>query len=178
MSYDNVLQFDESPLYTHVSFESHVITQCDPPIVKSCNVEHYFHESSPIPICESHVFMPLEHDFSMPCMFAPLCCETLDEVPCVPHINESPMFVHSNPLYEPSDQETNVYISNVTPRPNEPPVTTHGICRLTPQTNTSLSHALWPHSCAPGKTSQEITHPKIDPHQARLTVEFLANVLS
>ena len=66
----------------------------------------------------------------------------------------------------------------VTPRPNEPPVTTHGICRLTPQTNTSLSHALWPHSCAPGKTSQEITHPKIDPHQARLTVEFLANVLS
>ena len=142
MSYDNVLYFDESPLHTHVACESHVITQCDPPIVEYCDVEHCFHESSPIPICESHVFMPLEHDFSMPCMFAPLCCETLDEVPCVPHINESPMFVHSNPLYEPSDQETNVYINNVTPRPNEPPVTIHGDCRLAPQTNTSLFSAL------------------------------------
>ena len=65
----------------------------------------------------------------------------------------------------------------VTPRPLGPPVTTHGDCRLAPQTNTSLSSALWPHSCAPRKTSQEVTHPKIAPHQARLTVEFLANGL-
>ena len=65
----------------------------------------------------------------------------------------------------------------VTPRPNGPPVTTHEDCRLAPQTNTSLSSALWPHSCAPRKTSQEVTHPKIAPHQARLTVEFLANEL-
>ena len=65
----------------------------------------------------------------------------------------------------------------VTPRPNGPPVTTHADCRLAPQTNTSLSSAHWPHSCAPGKTSQEVTHPKIAPNQARLTVEFLANEL-
>ena len=65
----------------------------------------------------------------------------------------------------------------VTPRPNGLPVTTHGDYRLAPQTNTSLSSALWPHSCAPKKTSQEVTHPKIAPYQARLTVEFLANGL-
>ena len=38
-----------------------------------------------------------------------------------------------------------------------------------------LSNALWPHSCAPRKTSKKVTHPKITPHKARLTVEFLAN---
>ena len=68
----------------------------------------------------------------------------------------------------------NIY---VTPRPLGPLVTTHGDWRLAPQTNASLSSAIWPHSCAPEKTSQEITHPKITPHQAYLTVEFLANWL-
>ena len=55
------------------------------------------------------------------------------------------------------------------------PMTTHGDCRLGPQTNTSLFKALGPYSCALWKTSQEVTHFKIAPHQARLTVEFLAN---
>src|SRR5690348_16423185 len=41
----------------------------------------------------------------------------------------------------------------VTPRPLRPLVTTHRDCRLAPQTNTSPSSALWPHSCAPEKTS-------------------------
>ena len=65
----------------------------------------------------------------------------------------------------------------VPPRPNEPPVTTHRDCILAPQINTSLSSTLWPHSCARRKTSQEAAHLKIDPHQARLTVEFLVNGL-
>ena len=65
----------------------------------------------------------------------------------------------------------------VTPRPLGPPVTTHGDCRLASQTNTSLFSVLWPHSCAPEKTSQEVTHLKIVPHQARLIVNFLANGL-
>ena len=65
----------------------------------------------------------------------------------------------------------------VTPRPLGLPVTTHGDCRMALQTNISFFGALWPHSCAPGKTSQEVTRPKITPHQARLTVEFLANRL-
>ena len=111
MSYDDLLYFDESPLHTRVACESHVITPYDPPIVKSYNVKHFFHESSPIPICESHVFMPLEYDFSIPRMFAPLCCETLNKVLYVSHIIESPMFVHYNPLYEPRDLETNAYLS-------------------------------------------------------------------
>ena len=68
-------------------------------------------------------------------------------------------------------------VHTVTPRPNEPPMTTHGDYRLASQINTSLSSALWPHSYAPGKTSYEVAHPKIVPHQARLTVEFLANWL-
>ena len=62
----------------------------------------------------------------------------------------------------------------VTPRPNGTPVTSHGDCKLAPQTNISLSNALWPYSCVPRKTSQEVTHPKITPHQTRLTMEFLA----
>ena len=65
----------------------------------------------------------------------------------------------------------------VTPRPLTPLMTTHRDSRLALQINTSLSSALWPHSCALGNTSQEITHPKIAPHQAHLTVEFLANGL-
>ena len=65
----------------------------------------------------------------------------------------------------------------VTPGPLGQLVTTHGDCRLAPKTNTSLSSALWPHSYAPGNTSQEVTHTKIAPHQARLTVKFLANGL-
>ena len=65
--------------------------------------------------------------------------------------------------------------STVTSRPNRPFVTTHRDCRLAPQTNTSLSSALRLHSCAPRKTSQEVTHSKIALHRARLTMEFLAN---
>ena len=68
-------------------------------------------------------------------------------------------------------------INNVTLRPLGPLVTTHGDCRLALQTNTNLSSALWPRSCAPQKTSQEITHPNIAPHQTPLIVEFLANGL-
>lgn len=45
--------------------------------------------------------------------------------------------------------------------PTEPTVTTHGDCKLAPQTNTSPFTAVWPHSCKPEKTYQEITHPKI-----------------
>ena len=63
----------------------------------------------------------------------------------------------------------------VAPQPLEPPVTIHEDCKLALQTNTSPSSALLPNSCAPRKTSQEVTHPKIAPHQARLTMEFLAN---
>jgi hypothetical protein len=44
-------------------------------------------------------------------------------------------------------------IPSVIPRPNGPLVTTHRDCRLAPQANTSLCSALWPHSCAPKKTS-------------------------
>ena len=64
-----------------------------------------------------------------------------------------------------------------TPRPLGPLVTTLGDCRLAPKTNTSLSSALWPHSCALGKTFQEVTHLKVAPYQARLIVEFLVNGL-
>jgi hypothetical protein len=38
-----------------------------------------------------------------------------------------------------------------------------------PQTNTSLLCALYPHSCALEKTSRPVTHPKITLGQARLT---------
>ncbi|AES71079.1 hypothetical protein MTR_3g069850 [Medicago truncatula] len=48
-------------------------------------------------------------------------------------------------------------------------------CRLTPQTNTSLFGVFCPHSHACRKTSRQVTHPKIAPSQARLTVEFLWN---
>ena len=65
----------------------------------------------------------------------------------------------------------------VTPLPNGPLMPTHRDCRLAPQTNTSLSSSLWRHSCTPKKTFQEVTHPKIAPHQARLIVEFLENGL-
>ena len=37
----------------------------------------------------------------------------------------------------------------VIPWPLRPLVSTHGDCRQAPQTNTSLSSAFWPHSCAP-----------------------------
>ena len=69
------------------------------------------------------------------------------------------------------------FLCNTKLRPLEPSVTTHEDCKLASQTNTSLSNALWPHSCALEKTYQEVTHPKIASHQARLTVEFLANRL-
>ena len=65
----------------------------------------------------------------------------------------------------------------VTPRALGLQVTTYGDCRLAPKTNTSLSSALWPHSCALGKTFQEVTHLKVAPYQARLIVEFLVNGL-
>ena len=68
-------------------------------------------------------------------------------------------------------------IAYVTPQPNGSSVTTHGNYRLAPQTKTSLSSALWPHSCASGKTTHEVSHPKIAPHQARLTMELLAKGL-
>jgi len=45
--------------------------------------------------------------------------------------------------------------------------------RLAPQITTNLSNVLRPHSHAAWETSQEVTHPKIAPQQARLTVEFL-----
>ena len=45
--------------------------------------------------------------------------------------------------------------------------------RLTPQITTSLSGVLRPRSHVVWKTSQEVTHPKIAPQQARLIVEFL-----
>ena len=47
-----------------------------------------------------------------------------------------------------------------------------GFDRLPPQTNTSLSSELCPHSLTSWKTSQEVTHPEIAPGQARLTLEF------
>ncbi|KEH17359.1 hypothetical protein MTR_0020s0050 [Medicago truncatula] len=49
--------------------------------------------------------------------------------------------------------------------------------RLTPQTNTSLFSMFCPHSHAYRETSRYVTHPKIAPSQARLTVEFLWNEL-
>ena len=45
--------------------------------------------------------------------------------------------------------------------------------RLTLQANTSLFSILWPHLHAFRETSQKVTHPRIAPRQARLTVEFL-----
>ena len=56
-------------------------------------------------------------------------------------------------------------------------VTTHRDYRPTQLTNISLVSGLWPHSCAPRKTSQEVTHPKIAHHQARLTLKALTNEL-
>jgi len=44
---------------------------------------------------------------------------------------------------------------------------------LAPQITTSLFGMLPPCSHAAWKTSQEVTHPKITPQQACLTVEFL-----
>ena len=58
-----------------------------------------------------------------------------------------------------------------------PTMTTHRDCRLVPQTNTGISCAHWPHSCASEKTSQEVTYLKIALPQARITMEFLANKL-
>ena len=43
---------------------------------------------------------------------------------------------------------------SVTPWPLKLLVTTHGDNTLAPQTNTSLSSALWPYFCAPRKTCQ------------------------
>jgi len=45
--------------------------------------------------------------------------------------------------------------------------------RLTPQITTSLSGVLRPRSHAARETSQEVTHPKIAPQQARLTFGVL-----
>ena len=59
-------------------------------------------------------------------------------------------------------------ISFVTTRPNRPLVTTQVDYRLAPQINTSLCSALWPYLCATRKTSQEVTHLRIAPLQARL----------
>ena len=59
---------------------------------------------------ESPVFMPLKHDYSMPCDLAPLACESPYGVSCMPPTFESSIFVQDNPLYEPSDLEINYYI--------------------------------------------------------------------
>ena len=56
-----------------------------------------------------------------------------------------------------------------------PLMTTYKDYRLALQTNTNLISVLWSHSCPPRKTSQKVTHLKITPHQARLTMECLAN---
>ena len=45
--------------------------------------------------------------------------------------------------------------------------------RLALQIIRSLSGVFRPHSHTAQETSQEVTHPKIAPQQARLTVEFL-----
>ena len=83
---------------------------CDPHMGEACDFVHCFHESSTMCIYESPVFMPLEHDLPMLCDFAPLACETPYEVSCMPHTFESPIFVHYNPMYEPSDLEISAYI--------------------------------------------------------------------
>jgi hypothetical protein len=49
--------------------------------------------------------------------------------------------------------------------------------RSSPQTNTSLSCVLCPHSCTSGNTSQSVTHPKIALGYARLTQRFLRDRL-
>src|SRR5438132_13495215 len=58
--------------------------------------------------------------------------------------------------------ETLALVPNVTPRPlrtgGSYPWQLSRISRLSPQTNTSLSCALYPHSCAPGKNFP-VGHP-------------------
>jgi len=46
-------------------------------------------------------------------------------------------------------------------------------CRLTPQTNMSLFNVLCPQSHAFRETSQKVPHPKTNPSQACLNVEFV-----
>ena len=67
-------------------------------------------------------------------------------------------------------------IPSVTPRPLSIAGLTNNSFkdrRLTPQITTSLSGVLRPRSHVAWETFQEVTHPKITPQQARLTVEFL-----
>ena len=65
---------------------------------------------------------------------------------------------------------------DVTPRPlSVAGLTNNGFKDrwLAPQIITSLSGVFRPRSHAAQETSHEVTHPKISPQQARLTVEFL-----
>jgi len=67
-------------------------------------------------------------------------------------------------------------IPSAIPRPlTVPGLTNNGFKdrRLALQIITILSNVLHPRSRAARKTVQEVTHPKIAPQQARLTVDFL-----
>ena len=71
-------------------------------IGESCDDVHCLHQSL--------ISISLHHDSPLPCDIAPLACETLVEVPCMPHIDESQPFVHEHPLLEPIDLEVDVSI--------------------------------------------------------------------